>query len=90
MNKRKPLKQGDIVTLKPIALLIAEKQIRFQEKSTRLGRFYIGSPYVNEEMVQQWNKKLTVEFINQYGDILVEENHHGYSQSWIKSVKRAK
>lgn len=90
MNRRKPLQPGDVITLKPIALLIAEKQLIFQEKSTKFGRFYMGHTHVNETMVQEWNKKLTVEFINQYGDILVEENHYLYSQSWIKSVKRAK
>lgn len=89
MNKRKPLQPGDIVTLKPIALLIAEKQVEYQGKTTHSRhRVYSGGPGIVEDMVLDWNEKKIVKFANyakQFSD-----NHYAYSESWIKSVKRAK
>jgi len=95
--KRKPLRKGDVIRLKPIALLIAEKQVQIVGHKTEGHNYYSGGPFIDWQMTRDWNSKEIAVYQDElpsmhyiYVKFVKEGEGWGINRSWISSVKRKK
>jgi len=87
---------GDIVKLKPIALLIAEKQIKLvNNKAVGYNTAYDGGPTIAGKMMPNFRgaRKVRIRYVSQTrftaGGIKSKDTW-SYKLSWIQSIKKKK